>query len=55
MYPKLLKDAILNEFKTISDDVLSVAERQQVLKKLKRTNRVDQIKRTIKKIIKPQK
>lgn len=55
MYPKMYKDAILHEFKTISDDVLTGVERQQVLKRLRRSDRVDQIKRTIKKIIKPRK
>jgi len=55
MYPKLLEEVILNEFKTLSEDVLSGAERQQVLKKLNRSNRISQIKRIIKKIIKPQK
>lgn len=53
MYPKQFEQVIETQFKTISDNVLTVAERQKIVKSLKRSNRIAQLKGKIKKIIKP--
>jgi glycosyltransferase involved in cell wall biosynthesis len=55
MYPRQFEEVMVNEFETIPEEVLTAAEKQQILKNLRRSNKIAQIKGSIKKIINPRK